>query len=109
MGNKDSNISEIRKTGRAAPKHTPPFRAGWAARNLIFNAKGLVHHSMENFREAIRLYDKALGARRDKDLAYILANKGNAWYDLEMYDEALESYARALSLNNSNYSAHRGL
>ena len=71
------------------------------AKSVIFNAKGLVHHSMENFREAIRLYDKALGARRDKDLAYVLANKGNACYDLEMYDEALESYTRALALNNN--------
>ena len=39
LGNKDPKISEIRKTGRAAPKHTPPFRVGWAARNLISRFK----------------------------------------------------------------------
>ena len=75
------------------------------AKSIIYNAKGLVHSSMENFREAIRLYDKAIGARRDKELAYVLANKGNAWYNLEMYDEALESYTRALSLNNNETNA----
>jgi len=36
LGNEDSKISEIRETERATPKHTPPFRVGWVARNLIF-------------------------------------------------------------------------
>mgnify|MGYP001142332430 CR=1 FL=1 len=49
------------------------------AKSVIFNAKGLVHHSMENFREAIRLYDIALVSCQlvnvIKHIIYVLHNQ----------------------------------
>ncbi|OPX82860.1 MAG: lipoprotein NlpI [Methanosaeta sp. PtaB.Bin087] len=69
------------------------------------NAKGLVLYSMDAFRPAIQFYDKALGGRKDANFAFILTNRGNAWYELDMYDEALESYTRALTLNKNETGA----
>ncbi len=72
---------------------------------IALTGKGIVSYLNGAHHPAIQYWDKALGGRKNVDLAHIWANKGNAWFDLQRYDEALECYSRAIVLNRNETSA----
>lgn len=75
---------------------------------IALNGKGIVSHCNSAYHPAIQYYDKALGGRKNVDLAHIWANKGDAWFDLQRYDEALECYGKAIGLNKNETHAMIG-
>lgn len=70
-----------------------------------YNGLGIVNNYLGAYLEAIRFFDRALAGKKDKRFAVIHRNKGTVFHELGRDDEAINSYARALSLNENELGA----
>ena len=67
----------------------------------------------DNYREAVRLYTKAIqsGEFTNKSLSIAYRDRGDSYRQLRLYDKAIADYTTAISIRPKYYQAynHRGL
>lgn len=67
-----------------------------------YNNRGLVHEKLEHYEDAIADFDKTIELE-DSPIAYF--NKGNTFYEMKRYADALDSYQHSLKRVNDNTHA----
>jgi tetratricopeptide (TPR) repeat protein len=66
-----------------------------------------VFYRLGSYKEAIEMYNEAIGRSNDSSSAY--TNLGNAYYKLEKIEDAIDAWKKALALDPANEKARRNL
>ena len=90
-------------TPTSKPKKAPPRRASRTTTPRTPNI------AWRQYDEALRDYDEALRYAEDDLRARGLFNKGNVYFDTELYPEAIESYKKVLRIQPDNDDAKHNL
>ena len=79
---------------------------------LVYNEKGVVFYKEKNYKEAVKLFEKAHNLCTDencKTYETILLNLGHCSRKMKDYEKAIEYYENCLSINNKNSSTYASL
>ena len=71
---------------------------------IAYNNRGISKYKLEQYREAIKDFNKAIELNPDYSNAY--SNRGISKQKLEQYRGAIKDYNKSIELNNNNYMAY---